>query len=230
MALRAIDVETSRPPRLRGRAAHPAAAARDDHRAAPRAAQRRRSPRRAVSAAGGSRSASSCSRRPSSPASACSRWSAEPDPVGAGRRGLQQHDEETEQLLAATLAAIDDKLGADPVVLEMTALLGVVDLFVVTVGSHATARSAPSPRRSSASPSCAAGAGRSASRGSPTRDGCCWTSATSSSTSSTRRPAAYYDLEHLWSAAPRRDRATAPRRARPSRPSRARSRAAAVAS
>jgi ribosome-associated protein len=44
------------------------------------------------------------------------------------------HDEDTEQLLAATLAAIDDKLGADPIVLEMTELLGLVDLFVITAG------------------------------------------------------------------------------------------------
>ncbi|HEY8081305.1 MAG TPA: ribosome silencing factor [Acidimicrobiales bacterium] len=36
--------------------------------------------------------------------------------------------------MAATLAAIDDKLGDTPVVLEMTELLGVVDLFVITAG------------------------------------------------------------------------------------------------
>ena len=45
-----------------------------------------------------------------------------------------RHDADTEQLLAATLEAIEDKLGAHPVVLEMTELLGVVDLFVVTSG------------------------------------------------------------------------------------------------
>jgi ribosome-associated protein len=99
--------------------------------------------------------------------------------------------------------AIEDKLGADPVVLEMTALLGVVDLFVVTSGrSDRQVRTITEEIERVAKLRCGRG---------PTRiEGMIdarWVLLDFGDVvvhvfdEETR---AYYDLEHLWSAAPRR--------------------------
>jgi len=106
-------------------------------------------------------------------------------------------------LLIATLSAIDEKLGADPVVLEMTQLLGVVDLFVVTSGrSDRQVRTITEEIERVAKLDCGRG---------PTRieglSDARWVLMDFGDVvvhvfdEETR---AYYDLEHLWSAAPRR--------------------------
>jgi len=113
------------------------------------------------------------------------------------------HDEETEQLLAATLEAIDDKLGNDPVVLEMTALLGVVDLFVITAGrSDRQVRTITEEVERIAKLRCGRGPirieGLSDARWVLMDFGDVVVHVFDEETR------AYYDLEHLWSAAPRR--------------------------
>ncbi len=113
------------------------------------------------------------------------------------------HDEETEQLLAATLEAIDDKLGNAPVVLEMTALLGVVDLFVITAGrSDRQVRTITEEVERIAKLRCGRGPirieGLSDARWVLMDFGDVVVHVFDEETR------AYYDLEHLWSAAPRR--------------------------
>ncbi|HEV3329190.1 MAG TPA: ribosome silencing factor [Acidimicrobiales bacterium] len=111
------------------------------------------------------------------------------------------------------MAAIEDKLGADPVVLEMTKLLGVVDLFVVTSGrSDRQVRTITEEIERVAKLRCGRG---------PTRvegmSDARWVLLDFGDVvvhvfdEETR---AYYDLEHLWSAAPRR---TVPAPSRPER-------------
>jgi ribosome-associated protein len=114
------------------------------------------------------------------------------------------HDEETEHLLAATLEAIDDKLGNDPVVLEMTELLGVVDLFVVTAGrSDRQVRTITEEVERVTKLRCGRGPirteGLSDARWVLMDYGDVVVHVFDEETR------AYYDLEHLWSAAPRRD-------------------------
>ena len=112
-------------------------------------------------------------------------------------------DEETERLLETCLAGIDDKLGSDPIVLEMTELLGVVDYFVVTAGRNdrqVRTLAEEVERRAKI----AVGRG-------PTRveglDDARWVLLDFGDVvvhvfdQETRE---YYDLEHLWSVAPRR--------------------------
>jgi ribosome-associated protein len=113
------------------------------------------------------------------------------------------HDEETEQVLAATLDAIDDKLGNDPVVLEMTALLGVVDLFVITAGrSDRQVRTITEEIARITKLRCGRGPirteGLSDARWVLMDFGDVVVHVFDEETR------AYYDLEHLWSAAPRR--------------------------
>ncbi len=101
------------------------------------------------------------------------------------------------------VAAIADKLGADPAILEMTDLLGVVDLFVITSGrSDRQVRTICEEveRR------CRREAGRGPLRVEGLEDAR-WVLLDFGDVvvhvfdEATR---AYYDLEHLWSAAPRR--------------------------
>jgi len=113
------------------------------------------------------------------------------------------HDEDTERLLAATLEAIDEKLGSDPVVLEMTELLGVVDLFVVTAGrTDRQVRTIAEEIERLAKVHC----GRGPARVEGLADAR-WVLLDFGDVvvhvfdEDTRT---YYDLEHLWSAAPRR--------------------------
>ena len=113
------------------------------------------------------------------------------------------HDEETEQLLAATLDAIDDKLGNHPVVLEMTELLGVVDLFVITAGrSDRQVRTITEEIERVSKLRCGRGPirteGLSDARWVLLDFGDVVVHVFDEETR------AYYDLEHLWSAAPRR--------------------------
>jgi ribosome-associated protein len=117
-----------------------------------------------------------------------------------------EHDEGTEQLLSATLEAIDEKLGADPVVLEMTELLGVVDLFVVTSGrSDRQVRTITEEVERVSKLRCGRGPirveGLSDARWVLLDFGDVVVHVFDEETRS------YYDLEHLWSAAPRRTRA-----------------------
>ncbi len=112
-------------------------------------------------------------------------------------------DEETEQLLAATLDAIEDKLGATPTVLEMTELLSVVDLFVVTSGrSDRQVRTIAEEVERLSKARCGRGPVRVEGLGDAR-----WVLLDYGDVvvhvfdEETR---AYYDLEHLWSAAPRR--------------------------
>lgn len=128
-------------------------------------------------------------------------------PAEARADGSAELDEDTEQLLDAVLVAIADKLGADPVVLRMTELLGVVDLFVITSGrSDRQVRTLCEEveRRSRAD----AGRGPLRVEGLPDAR---WVLLDFGDVvvhvfdEPTRE---YYDLEHLWSAAPRRAVAT----------------------
>jgi ribosome-associated protein len=112
-------------------------------------------------------------------------------------------DEDTVTLLDATLAAIDDKLGGDPVVLEMTELLSVVDLFVVTSGrSDRQVRTIAEEVERLAKERC----GRGPIRTEGIADAR-WVLLDFGDIvvhvfdEETRE---YYDLEHLWSTAPRR--------------------------
>jgi ribosome-associated protein len=120
-----------------------------------------------------------------------------------------KRDEETEQLLAATLEGIDEKLGMDPVVLEMTELLGVVDYFVITAGRmDRQVRTIAEEVERVAKLRCGRG---------PTRieglSDARWVLLDFGDVvvhvfdEDTRT---YYDLEHLWSVAPRRTLERAP--------------------
>ena len=104
----------------------------------------------------------------------------------------------------ATIEAISEKLGADPVVLEMTALLGVVDLFVVTSGrSDRQVRTITEEVERLAHLQCGRGPlrieGLSDARWVLMDFGDVVVHVFDEETR------AYYDLEHLWSAAPRRE-------------------------
>jgi len=119
-------------------------------------------------------------------------------------------DESTEQLLVAVLEKIDDKLGLDPIVLEMTELLGVVDYFVVTAGrSDRQVRTIAEEVELVAKQRCGRGPGRIEGR-----EDARWVLLDFGDVvvhvfdEETR---SYYDLEHLWAVAPRRqvDRAAA---------------------
>jgi len=101
------------------------------------------------------------------------------------------------------LDAIDDKLGNDPVVLEMTALLGVVDLFVITAGrSDRQVRTITEEVERLSKQRCGRGPirieGLSDARWVLMDFGDVVVHVFDEETR------AYYDLEHLWSAAPRR--------------------------
>lgn len=114
-------------------------------------------------------------------------------------------DEDTEVLLEAVLEAVADKLGADPVILEMTELLGVVDLFVITAGrSDRQVRtiSEEVERRSRD----LAGRGPLRVEGLPDARWVLLDFGDVVVHVFDEETRAYYDLEHLWSAAPRRDR------------------------
>ncbi len=123
-----------------------------------------------------------------------------------------EHDDGTEALLVAVLDAIDDKLGAPPVVLEMTELLAVVDLFVVTAGrSDRQVRTIAEEVERLGKLRCGRGPvrveGLSDARWVLMDFGDVVVHVFDEETR------AYYDLEHLWSAAPRRpQRAGAERR------------------
>lgn len=113
-------------------------------------------------------------------------------------------DEDTATLVAATLEAIDDKLGAHPVVLEMTELLGVVDFFVITSGRNdRQVRTITEEVERVAKVRC----GRGPIRVEGVTDAR-WVLLDFGDVvvhvfdEETRD---YYDLEHLWSAAPRRE-------------------------
>jgi ribosome-associated protein len=116
----------------------------------------------------------------------------------------EDHDPDTERLLVTTLTAITEKLGADPVVLEMTKLLGgVVDLFVVTSGrSDRQVRTITEEVERLAKLQCGRGPlrveGMSDARWVLMDFGDVVVHVFDEETR------AYYDLEHLWSAAPRR--------------------------
>lgn len=106
-------------------------------------------------------------------------------------------------MLVATLDAIGDKLGNDPVVLEMTAMLGVVDLFVITAGrSDRQVRTITEEIGRVAKLRCGRGPirteGLSDARWVLMDFGDIVVHVFDEETR------AYYDLEHLWSAAPRR--------------------------
>jgi ribosome-associated protein len=105
--------------------------------------------------------------------------------------------------VVATLDAIDEKLGANPVVLDMRELLGVVDYFVITSGrSDRQVRTLTEAIERLAKLECGRGPirieGLSDARWALMDFGDVVVHVFDEETRS------YYDLEHLWSAAPRR--------------------------